>query len=41
MYLNLCPLQGTSSIRTEDAVLMALGYLRPALLQYGGNVGQS
>lgn len=38
MYLNVCPGQGSSSIRTEDAVLLAVGYLRPALLKFGGNV---
>ncbi len=39
MYLNVCPGQGSGTIRTEDALLMALGYLRPAVLKYGGLSG--
>jgi hypothetical protein len=38
LFLNVCPRQGGASIRSEDALLLALGYLRPALLEYGGNV---
>ena len=30
-YLNVCPNQGSRTIRTEEAVLLCLMYLRPAL----------
>ncbi|GAX82118.1 hypothetical protein CEUSTIGMA_g9546.t1 [Chlamydomonas eustigma] len=39
IFLNICPSQGCKSLRTEDAVLLAIGYLRPALLHYGGDKG--
>ena len=38
LYLNVCQMQGGPSIRTEDACLLAIGYLRPCLLKYGGDV---
>eukprot|EP00955_Chlamydomonas_euryale_P072030 361271-Chlamydomonas_euryale.AAC.3 len=43
MFLSVCPGGavggggGGGALRTEDELLMALGYLRPAILQYGGN----
>ena len=41
LYLNVCPAQPQQSIiYSEDAFLMSIGYLRPAILEYGGvNVG--
>ena len=38
LLINVCPQQGSGAIATEDAVLLAIGYLRPAILEYGGNV---
>ena len=38
LLINMCPQQGSGTIATEDAVLLAIGYLRPAILEYGGNV---
>lgn len=31
-YLNTCPLQGSRTIRTEEAVLISLAALRPKIL---------
>ena len=31
-YLNVCPDQGSRTIRTEEAVLLCLMYLKEALL---------
>lgn len=32
-YLNICPDQGSRTIRTEEALLITLAYLQPALDQ--------
>ena len=31
MYFNTCPDQGSRTIRTEEAVLISMAYLQPAL----------
>ena len=31
MYMNTCPEQGSRTIRTEEAILISLTYLQPAL----------
>lgn len=31
MYVNTCPDQGSRTIRTEEAILISLAYLQPAL----------
>jgi predicted SPOUT superfamily RNA methylase MTH1 len=38
-YLNTCPNQGSNTIRTEEAMLVTLSALRPALLQRGRTDG--
>lgn len=39
LFLNVCPDQpAVSSLNAEDALLISLGYLRPAILEYGGVV---
>ncbi len=35
-WLNVCPGQGSRTIRTEEAALIALTYLAPALAAAGG-----
>ena len=35
-WLNVCPGQGSRTIRTEEAALIALTYLKPALEAAGG-----
>lgn len=35
MYLNTCPDQGSRTIRTEEAVLISLAYLQPAVVKFG------
>jgi len=35
-YVNVCPDQGSRTIRTEEAVLVTLAALRPSILQAGG-----
>jgi len=34
-YVNVCPEQGSRTIRTEEALLVALASLRPAILAAG------
>ena len=34
-YVNVCPEQGSRTIRTEEALLVALATLRPAILAAG------
>lgn len=34
MYLNTCPNQGSRTIRTEEAVLISLTHLQPALAKH-------
>ncbi len=36
MYLNCCPGQGVTELRTEDAVTVCLAYLHASLMKYGG-----
>ena len=31
MYINTCPNQGSRTIRSEEAILISLSYLQPAL----------
>jgi predicted SPOUT superfamily RNA methylase MTH1 len=33
MYLNVCPNQGSNTIRTEEAMLVTLSALRPMLVR--------
>ena len=35
MWLNTCPGQGCRTIRTEEALLISLSYLQPALMACG------
>jgi hypothetical protein len=35
MYLNVCPDQGSNTIRTEEAMLVTLSALRPMLVRMG------
>ena len=31
MWINTCPNQGSRTIRTEEAILISMSYLQPAL----------
>lgn len=35
-YVNICPFQGSRTIRTEEALLIAMSALRPGLASAGG-----
>lgn len=35
-YLNTCPSQGSRTIRTEEALLISLAFMQPAILRFGG-----
>ena len=36
MYINTCPDQGSRTIRTEEAVLISMSYLQPAMQAAAG-----
>jgi methyltransferase len=35
LYLNTCPAQGSRTIRTEEAVLISMGFLQAAVARFG------